>query len=134
MFGNRSTPQTVAMVFGVVYLVVAILGFLPFLGGSYTQTPNNLLGLVPINLLHNIVHLIIGIAGIAAAASLGGARTYLKTFGIVLLLLGLLGLFVQSPFGLVPIGGFDVAIHLVTGAVLTYFGFAREVGRARVAS
>jgi hypothetical protein len=134
MFVNRSTPQTVAMVFGVVYLGVAILGFLPFLGGTYTQTPNNLLGLVPINLLHNIVHLVIGIAGIAAAASLAGARTYLKTFGIILLLLGLLGLFVQNPLGLVPIGGFDVVIHLVTGAVLTSFGFAPEVRRARVAS
>lgn len=134
MFGNRSTPQTVAMLFGVVYLAVAILGFLPFLGGTYTQTPNNLLGLVPINLLHNLVHLVIGIAGIAAAASLASARTYLKIFGIILLLLGLLGLFVQNPLGLVPIGGFDVVIHLVTGAVLTYFGFAPEVARARVAS
>jgi hypothetical protein len=122
------------MVFGVVYLAVGILGFLPFLGGSYTQTPNNLLGLVPINLVHNIVHLVIGVAGIAAAARLASARTYLKTFGIILLLLGLVGLFVQNPFGLVPIGGFDVAIHLVTGAVLAYFGFVPEVERARVAS
>src|SRR2546421_2766765 len=106
MLGNRSTPQTVAMVFGVVYLAVAVLGFLPFLGGSYTQTPNNLLGLVPINLLHNIVHLVIGVAGIAAAATLAASRTYLKTFGVILLLLGLLGIFVQNPLGLVPIGGF----------------------------
>jgi hypothetical protein len=50
------------------------------------------------------------------------------------LLLGVVGIVVQNPFGLVPIGGFDVAIHLVTGAVLAYFGFVPEVGRARVAS
>ena len=134
MFANRSTPQVVALVFGTVYLVVGVLGFLPFLGGSYTQTPNNLLGLVPINLLHNIVHLIIGVAGIAAAATVANSRMYLKTFGIVLLALGVVGIFVQNPFQLVPIGGFDVAIHLVTGAVLTYFGFVPEVGRARVAN
>ena len=134
MFANRSTPQVVALVFGTVYLVVGVLGFLPFLGGSYTQTPNNLLGLVPINLLHNIVHLIIGVAGIAAAATVANSHMYLKTFGIVLLALGVVGIFVQNPFQLVPIGGFDVAIHLVTGAVLTYFGFAPEVGRARVAN
>ena len=134
MFANRSTPQVVALVFGAVYLVVGVLGFLPFLGGSYTQTPNNLLGLVPINLLHNIVHLIIGVAGIAAAATVANSRMYLKTFGIVLLALGVVGIFVQNPFQLVPIGGFDVAIHLVTGAVLTYFGFVPEVGRARVAN
>jgi hypothetical protein len=134
MFANRSTPQVVALVFGTVYLVVGVLGFLPFLGGSYTQTPNNLLGLVPINLLHNIVHLIIGVAGIAAAATVANSRMYLKTFGIVLLALGVVGIFVQNPFQLVPIGGFDVAIHLVTGAVLTYFGFVPAVGRARVAN
>jgi hypothetical protein len=134
MFANRSTPQVVALVFGTVYLVVGVLGFLPFLGGSYTQTPNNLLGLVPINLLHNIVHLIIGVAGIAAAATVANSHMYLKTFGIVLLALGVVGIFVQNPFQLVPIGGFDVAIHLVTGAVLTYFGFVPEVGRARVAN
>ena len=46
---NRSMVQTVALVFGIVYLAVGILGFLPFFGGSYTQTPNNLLGLVPIS-------------------------------------------------------------------------------------
>ena len=134
MSANRSTPQVVALVFGAVYLAVGVLGFLPFLGGSYTQTPNNLLGLVPINLLHNIVHLIIGVAGIAAAATVANSRMYLKTFGIVLLALGVVGIFVQNPFQLVPIGGFDVAIHLVTGAVLTYFGFVPEVGRARVAN
>jgi hypothetical protein len=134
MSANRSTPQVVALVFGTVYLVVGVLGFLPFLGGSYTQTPNNLLGLVPINLLHNIVHLIIGVAGIAAAATVANSHMYLKTFGIVLLALGVVGIFVQNPFQLVPIGGFDVAIHLVTGAVLTYFGFVPEVGRARVAN
>ena len=92
MFANRSTPQVVALVFGTVYLVVGVLGFLPFLGGSYTQTPNNLLGLVPINLLHNIVHLIIGVAGIAAAATVANSRMYLKTFGIVLLALGVVGI------------------------------------------
>jgi hypothetical protein len=134
VFANRSTPQVVALVFGSVYLAVGVLGFLPFLGGSYTQTPNNLLGLVPINLLHNIVHLIIGVGGIAAAATVANSRMFLKTFGIVLLALGVVGILVQNPFGLVPIGGFDVAIHLVTGAVLTYFGFAPEVGRARVAN
>jgi hypothetical protein len=131
---NRSIVQTVALVFGIVYLAVGILGFLPFLGGSYTQTSNNLLGLVPINLLHNIVHLVIGIAGLAAAASWAASRGYLQTFGVVLLLLGVVGIFVNNPLGLVPIGGFDVAIHLVTGAILAYFGFSQQVEPARLAS
>jgi hypothetical protein len=134
MNSNRSITQTVALVFGVVYLAVAILGFLPFLGGSYTQTPNNLLGLVPINLLHNIVHLVIGVAGIAAASSWARSRSYLQIFGVVLLALGVVGIFVNNPLGLVPIGGFDIAIHLVTGAILAYFGFAPQAAPARFAS
>jgi hypothetical protein len=131
---NRSIAQTVALVFGIVYLAVGILGFLPFVGGSYTQTSSNLLGLVPINLLHNIVHLVIGIAGIAAAASWATSRSYLQIFGVVLLLLGAVGIFVNNPLGLVPIGGFDVAIHLVTGAILAYFGFSHQAEPARLAS
>ncbi len=120
---NRSMVQTVALVFGVVYTAVGVLGFLPFLGGSYTQTPDNLLGLVPINLLHNIVHLVIGFAGLAAASSMVRARVYTQTFGVVLIVIGLLGIVVSNPLNQLPIGGFDIAIHLLTGAVLAYFGF-----------
>ena len=122
--GNRSMVQTVALVFGVVYLAVGILGFLPFLGGSYTQTSSSLLGLFPINLLHNIVHALIGIAGIAAAASIASSRSYEKVVGVVLLLLGVVGIFIAQPLGLLNIGGLDIFLHLATGAILAYFGFA----------
>jgi hypothetical protein len=131
---NRSLVQTVALAFGVVYLAVGILGFLPFLGGSYTQQDNNLLGLVPINLLHNIVHLVIGTAGLAAASSMVRSRAYTQTFGVVLIVIGLLGLAVSNPLNLLPIGGFDIAIHLLTGAVLAYFGFASTTAVVRRAA
>ena len=76
----------------------------------------------------------IGIAGVAAAASWAAARRYLQVFGVVLLLLGVVGIFVNNPLGLVPIGGFDIAIHLLTGGILAYFGFASQSEPARVAS
>ena len=129
---NRSLVQVVALAFGAVYLLVGILGLLPFFGGSYTQTDNNLLGFVPINLLHNIVHLVIGLAGLAAAGSLARSKMFCQVFGIVLLLIGVTGIFINNPLSLIPIGGFDVAIHLVTGAVLTYFGFATSAVPRRV--
>jgi hypothetical protein len=127
--------QIVALVFGAIYLLVGVLGLIPFFGGSYTQTDNNLLGFVPINLLHNIVHLVIGLAGLAAAATVAASRRYGQIFGVVLLALGILGVFVSNPFNLVPIGGFDIAIHLATGAILAYFGFvnAPAIGRAAAA-
>ena len=123
MMSGRSIVQLVALLFGVVYLLVGILGLIPFFGGSYTETDNNLLGLVPINLLHNIVHLVIGIAGIAAAASLARAKMFCQVFGLVLIAIGIVGIFLNNPLSLIPIGGFDIAIHLVTGGVLAYFGF-----------
>ena len=121
---GRSTIQTVALVFGAVYLLVGILGLIPFFGGSYTQAHNNLLGFVPINLLHNIVHLLIGVAGLVAASSFVRSRAFCQIFGVVLLLIGVVGIFVANPLNLIPIGGFDIAIHLLTGGILAYFGFS----------
>ena len=125
---DRSMVQTVALAFGVVYLAVGILGFLPFLGGSYTQTSSSLLGIFPINLLHNLVHALIGIA---AAASLASSRTFCQVVGVVLLLLGVVGIFVAQPLGLLNIGGPDIALHLLTGGILAYFGFAAAAAPRR---
>jgi uncharacterized protein DUF4383 len=125
--GNRSTVQTVAFLFGVIYLAAGVLGFLPFLGGSYTQTNAALLGLFKINLAHNLVHVVIGIAGLAAASSIANSKTFCQIVGVILLVLGVLGLFVAQPLGLLYIGGLDIALHLVSGAVLAYFGFAAPV-------
>src|ERR1700704_1807043 len=111
--GNRSTVQMVALLFGAIYLAVGIIGFLPFLGGSVTMTNTKLLGLFNINLLHNLVHVVIGIAGLAAAASLANSRRFCQVVGVVLLLLGVLGVFVTNPLGLLYIGGLDTALHLV---------------------
>lgn len=125
--GNRSTVQMVALVFGVIYLAAGVLGFLPFLGGSYTMTNHALLGIFNINVLHNLVHVVIGIAGLAAVTSLPNSRRFCQVVGVILLLLGVLGVFVARPLGLLDIGGLDIALHLVSGAVLAYFGFAAPV-------
>ena len=117
----------VALLFGAIYLAAGVLGFLPFLGGSDTMANSALLGLFNINVLHNLVHIVIGIAGLAAAASLANSRIYCQVVGVVLLLLGVLGIFVANPLGLLYIGGLDIALHLVSGAVLAYFGFAATV-------
>lgn len=134
MMSRRSMVQIVALAFGAVYLAVGVLGLIPFFGGSYTQTDNNLLGLVPINLLHNIVHLVIGLAGLAAATTVAASKRFGQIFGVVLLALGVVGIFVGNPFNLVPIGGFDIAIHLATGAILAYFGFANAPAIRRAAA
>jgi Domain of unknown function (DUF4383) len=125
--GKRTTVQTVALLFGAIYLAVGIIGFLPFLGGTVTMTNSKLLGLFNINLLHNLVHVVIGIAGLAAVTSLPNSRRFCQVVGVILVLLGVLGVIVANPLGLLFIGELDIPLHLVTGAVLAYFGFAATV-------
>jgi hypothetical protein len=119
--------QAVALVFGAIYLVAGILGFLPSLGGSDTLTNRALLGIFKVNLVHNLVHLAIGIGGLAAASSVANSKTFCQIVGAILLLLGVIGLVAANPLGLLYIGGSDIALHLVTGGVLAYFGFAAPV-------
>ena len=130
--GNRAVVQTVALIFGVIYFLVGLLGFVgPLIGTSsfitITQDRHALLGIADINLLHNLVHLAIGLAGLAAASSVANSRTFCQVVGVILLIVGLLGVFVGNLFGILPLAGFDIPLHLVTGAVLAYFGFAATI-------
>ncbi|MGY1785605.1 DUF4383 domain-containing protein [Geodermatophilus sp. SYSU D00698] len=73
-------PQTLALAFGVVYLLVGIVGFFitGFDGFASNRTDGNtdtLLGFM-INPLHNVVHVVIGLAGVLLSRTLAGARTY----------------------------------------------------------
>jgi hypothetical protein len=70
---------------------------------------------------------VIGVAGLAAVSSVANSRSFCKLVGVILLLLGLLGIFVPNLLGLIPLGGGDIAIHLLSGAVLAYFGFVAPV-------
>jgi hypothetical protein len=106
------TVQAVALLFGVIYLAAGVLGFLPLLGGS---------------LLHNLVHVVIGIAGLAAVASVANSKRFSQIVGLLLLLLGVIGVFDANLLGLLYLGGLDIALHLVSGAVLVYFGFAAPI-------
>lgn len=124
MEGLSLMAKTIAMVFGVVYTVVGLAGFIPALGGSFTMQSSTLLHIADVNVLHNVVHLVIGIAGLTMSKTEESAGTFCKTFGVILLLIGLLGFVQPGFFGLMSIGGYDIWIHLISGAILTYAGFA----------
>ncbi|MGY1670623.1 DUF4383 domain-containing protein [Geodermatophilus sp. SYSU D00710] len=112
-------PQTLALVFGVVYLLVGIVGF--FITGFDAfadNTQDEMLLIFMINPLHNIVHIVIGLAGIALSRTLAGARTYGW-----LLAIGYGAAFV---YGLIAIGedwdflninGADNVLHIATAVV-----------------
>jgi hypothetical protein len=110
----------IARLLGVVFVVVGLLGFVPSL------TPNgNLLGIFPVNALHNCVHIALGIWGLAVAGSASGALTYLRGLTVIYALLTVLGMIpaTNTLFGLVPLHGADVGLHAALAVAAAYFGF-----------
>ena len=122
-----TTVQKIAMVFGVVFLLVAIVGFISPGGMAMTvDPPGMLLGMFPVNMLHNVVHLLFGIWGLAAARSWSGAKSYAQIGGVIYLVLAVCGYFVPNGFGLVPLGGSDIWLHALLGLILAAVGFTAK--------
>ena len=122
----RSTAQWGALIFGIVFLLVGILGLIVDGGMAMDadpETAGKLLGLFPVNLLHNFVHLAFGVWGIAASRGFNASRTYGRVGAAVYGLLVVLAFVSPSMFGLVPIGGNDIWLHAVLGSGLAYIGF-----------
>lgn len=129
--------RTFALVFGIVYLLVGVLGFIPGLTSHHADMPpitidsfyGKILGLFPVNILHNIVHLAIGAWGVLSSKSVAASRLFGKGLAIIYGLLAILGLIpgLNTMFGLVPIYGHDVWLHALSALIAGYFGFvARE--------
>ena len=127
-----TTVQRVAQIFGVVFLLVGILGFVST-GMSMDPNPETaprLLGLFPVNALHNVVHLLFGVWGLVASRSFGAAKTYATVSGAIYLVLAVLGFITPTTLGLIPIGSHDIWLHAVLGGALLAAGLtARETAR-----
>jgi hypothetical protein len=138
------TTRTLALIFGIAYLGAGLLGLMP---GLLTPLPAGapparfdvmqgaLLGLFPVNMLHTALHLAIGAWGLMAFMGWLGTRTYAMSLAVIYGVLGVMGLVpaLNTLFGLTPLYGHDVWLHLGTAAVAAYFGFAvreREGGFA----
>ena len=122
--------QTFTWVFGIVFLAVGVLGYVP----GITQD-GMLLGLFEVDGLHNIVHLISGLAAIIAAYGLYAPRLYFQAFGVVYGIVTVLG-FVQGDnvLGLIVVNTADNVLHLVIAAAALYIGFGMKEGGGSPAS
>lgn len=143
--GNTRSPvQIAAMIVGVVFLLVGILGFIPGITTNYEalqfaghESEAFLLGLFQVSILHNIVHLLFGIAGIAMAKTGPAASRYLLIGGIIYLILWIYGLVVapDSAANFVPLNTADNWLHVVlfVGMVaLSFLPGRRAVPAGRV--
>ncbi|MFG1699755.1 DUF4383 domain-containing protein [Nonomuraea sp. NPDC049309] len=136
---SRTPVQLAALITGVVFLLVGVLGFVPGVTTDFDQlqfaghhSGALLLGLFQVSILHNIVHLIFGIAGVLLAKTWSGARNFLVAGGVIYLLLWLYGLIVahDSPANFVPLNTADNWLHLILGVGMVALGVLLTRGRA----
>ena len=128
---RRSPVQAAAAVVGVTFLLVGILGFIPGITTDYDtmtfashDSEAQLLGVFQVSILHNIVHLLFGVAGLVMARTAPGARNYLIGGGVIYAVLWLYGLLIADsvPANFVPMNIADDWLHLVLAVGMIALG------------
>ena len=128
---TRSPVQTAALLVSITFLLVGIAGFIPGLTTNYSEmefagheSGAMLFGVFQVSILHNIVHLLFGIVGLALSRTPEHARSYLIGGGIVYLAIWLYGLLVgeDSSANFVPVNNADDWLHLVLGVGMIALG------------
>ncbi|MEV6596555.1 DUF4383 domain-containing protein [Actinoplanes sp. NPDC051346] len=128
---HRSLVQTVALAVGVVFLLVGVLGFIPGVTTGYDamtfaghESDAELLGVFQVSVLHNIVHLLFGAAGLAMARTAAMARLFLIGGGAIYLVLWLYGLIIDhaSAANFVPVNTADDWLHFFLGIAMIGLG------------
>ncbi|SKC48164.1 DUF4383 domain-containing protein [Krasilnikoviella flava] len=122
-----SANRLLAAVFGTVYLLVGLAGFVVTAGVGFAATEGNTLLLFEVNPLHNIVHLGVGAALLLASRTVTAARGVNVTIGAVYLLVGVLGLFlIGTGANIIALNGADNVLHLASAILLLGVGLGAD--------
>ncbi len=130
---TATNMQKAAAAVGAVFLLVGILGFVPGVTTPYGDlafaghgSGAKLLGIFEVSVLHNIVHLLFGVAGLAMARAWDSARLFLIGGGVIYLVLFVYGLVIdlESKANFVPVNSADNWLHLVLGLGMVLLGVA----------
>ncbi|HYN47020.1 MAG TPA: DUF4383 domain-containing protein [Allosphingosinicella sp.] len=131
------STRAFALIWGILFLAGGASGFVP---GLWIPAPDHYphlvvdsyygdaLGLFPVNILHNGVHILFGLWGLLAYRSAGAARTYAKAVAIIYIVLIIMGLVpaLDTTFGYIPLFGKDVWLHLFLALPAAYFGWVNR--------
>ena len=130
--------QRFAQIFGAVYLLVGIIGFIPPLllgtlpAGVVGPLAGLLLGLFAVNWFHSLAHLLIGAAGLATYRNHTAAKSYALALGVAYAGLFVFGLIYGLNFlgGLLPLNGADHILHILTALIAfgAYFASRGQEG------
>lgn len=127
------TVQKAAAAVGAVFLLVGILGFIPGITVNFDalrwaghDSGAALLGVFAVSVLHNLVHLAFGVAGLLMSRTTGAARNYLVSGGVVYAVLWLYGMVIDktSAANFVPVNAADDWLHFVLAVAMIGLGVA----------
>jgi hypothetical protein len=123
----RGFAREAAFFLGLVFIALGVAGFIPAtvtdnetMGFAGPERPGLLFGLFAVSVLHNLVHIAFGLAGLVMAHGTASARAFLIGGGALYLLLGAYGLVVAdgSAANLLPTNTADDVLHLTFGATM----------------
>lgn len=140
-----------ALILGITFLFIGIAGFVPAFMSLPGDAPvtgavvprlispdgyGHLFGIFPTNFVHNAVHIVFGLLGIAAATSFSGSLVFNQGFAVSYIAIAILGILpiTNTTFGLMPIYGNNVWFNLLTGIAAAYFGFVKPAELAKMES
>lgn len=131
-----------ALLFGLTYLVVGLVSFIPLFLEPADPAPTFLLanglygelfGLFPVNWIHNLVHIGLGAWGISSFKSVAASRYYARGLALIFGVLTILGVFTPTStlLGIAPLYGHNVWLHALSSLLAAPFGFLKSAARTR---
>ncbi|MFI7429957.1 DUF4383 domain-containing protein [Micromonospora sp. NPDC049836] len=137
---GRAPVRRAAATVGVLFLIIGVLGFVPGITSNFGDlawaghnSDAKLLGLFQVSVLHNVVHLAFGVAGLLLARTISGSRAYLIAGGAIYLVLWLYGVVIDHESGanFIPLNGADDWLHFFLGVGMIALGLLTTRGPNR---